>query len=94
MFSQCGLLFALAINFQHVKAIMVESMDGSFVPLSFVARAPGDGPLAVRMKNNHDLAYLVSSHHSTCVPSTDKIIDNRVDGLVFTILFSLAPPQP
>ncbi|KIM35776.1 hypothetical protein M413DRAFT_449600 [Hebeloma cylindrosporum] len=52
-------LFALAVNLQYVKAVMVESVDGSFVPLSFVARAPGEG-LAVRMKNNKDLAYLAT----------------------------------
>ena len=54
------LLFALAIKFQHVKGLMVELVDGSFAPWSFAARAPGDG-LAVKMNNNHDLAYLVSS---------------------------------
>ena len=70
-FSQCALTFALAINIEYVKGIMVQSMDGSFVPMSFVARAPGDA-LAVRMVNNHDLAYLVSSHRPTGVLSTDR----------------------
>ena len=68
MFSHCGLLFALATSFQHVMAIMVEAIDGSFVPLSFVTRGPGDA-FAVQMKNNHDLAYLVNSHRCTCVLS-------------------------
>jgi hypothetical protein len=58
--SHCAVLFALAINFQHVKGLMVELVDGSFVPWSFAARAPGDG-LAVKMNNNQDLAYLVGS---------------------------------
>jgi hypothetical protein len=64
---------------------MVQSVDGSFVPMSFVARAPGDG-LAVQMINNHDLAYLVSSHRSTCVLSTDEVIGNRPNGLVFVVV--------
>ena len=60
-FSQCALTFSLVINIEYVKGIMVQSMDGSFAPMSLLARAPGDA-LAVRMINNHDLAYLVSSH--------------------------------
>jgi hypothetical protein len=80
-FSQCALTFALAINIEHVKGIMVESVDGSFVPWSFVARAPGEG-LAVRMKNNQDLAYLVSSHRSTNLLSANQVIGNCPYGLV------------
>jgi len=82
--SQCALAFALVINIEYVKGIMVRSVDGSFVPWSFAARAPGDG-LAVQMTNNHDLAYLVSSHRFTCVPSTDEVmvIGNCPNGLVF-----------
>jgi len=53
---------------------MVESADGSFVPWSFVARAPGDGGIAMRMKNNHDLSYLVSSYRSTYAISADHAI--------------------
>jgi len=82
-FSQWALLFALATNFHHVRGVMVESVDGSFVPWSFVARAPGDGSLAVRMKNNHDLSYLVSLHRYTYVLSADRVIGNCPDGLVF-----------
>ena len=36
---------------------MVESVDGSFVPWK---RAPRDSGIAVRLKNNNDMAYLVS----------------------------------
>ena len=81
-FSKCALTFALVINVEYIKGIMVQSMDGSFVPMSFVARAPGDGP-AVLMTNNRDLAYLVSSHRCTCVLSTNVIIGNCPNGLVF-----------
>ena len=91
-FSQCVLTFAIAINIDYVKGIMVESIDGRFVPLSFVARAPGDA-LAVRMINNHDLAYLVCSHRSTCVLSTDEVIGNCSDGLVFVAVSPLSPTQ-
>jgi hypothetical protein len=69
--SQRAVLFALAISFQHVKGFMVESVDGSFVPWSFVTRAPG-GPLAVRMKNNLDQAYLVSSYRNTSLLIVDQ----------------------
>ncbi|KDR84360.1 hypothetical protein GALMADRAFT_151288 [Galerina marginata CBS 339.88] len=41
-------------------SIMIESIDGSFVPLSFVARADGGGGLAVRLKNNNDMSYLAT----------------------------------
>jgi hypothetical protein len=86
--SQCALTFTLAINIEYVKGIMVQSMDGSFIPMSFEARAPGDGP-AVLMTNNHDLAYLVSSHRSTCVLSTNEIIGNCTNGLVFVAVSPL-----
>jgi hypothetical protein len=81
-FSQGVLTFARAINIEYVKGIMVRSIDGSSVPMSFVARAPGDA-LAVRMINNHYLAYLVSSHRSACMFSTNGVIDNCPNGLVF-----------
>ena len=74
MFSYlCVVLFALAINFQHVKGLMVKSVDGSFVPWSFVARAPGDA-IAVRMSNNDDVSYLVSSCRCTALLSADQVI--------------------
>ena len=82
------LTFALAMNIEHVKGIMVKSIDGSFVPLSFVARAPGKD-LAVQMSNHHDLAYLVSSRRCTYAPSTDEVIGNCSDGLVFVVVSSL-----
>ena len=91
-FSQCVLTFAIAINIEHVKGIVVESIDGSFVPLNFVAHAPGDA-LAVRMINNHDLAYLVCSHRSACTFSADEVIGNRSDGLVFVAVSPLTPTQ-
>lgn len=89
-FSQCALTFVIAINIELVKGIMVESMDRSFVPLSFVAHAPGD-VLAVRMVNNHDLAYLVCSHLSTCMLSTDEVLGNCSNGLVFFAVSLLRP---
>jgi len=59
MFSfQFAVLFALAINLQHVKGLMVKAVDGSFVPWSLVSRA--GGPIGVLMNNNHDLSYLAS----------------------------------
>jgi hypothetical protein len=69
--SQLAVLLALAINFRHVKGLMVESIDGSFVPWSFVKRAPGDA-IAVRMKNNFDQAYLVSSYHYASLLVADQ----------------------
>jgi len=82
-FSQLALLFSLATNFPDVEGgIMVRSMDGSFVPLSFVSRAPGDG-IPVPLKNNKDLAYLVSSHRSTGVISeVDKVRYRRLSSWV------------
>jgi hypothetical protein len=81
---QYALLFdLLATKIPNVRGIMVESVDGSFVPWSFVARAPGDGTVAVRMKNNHDLSYLVSSHRFSYVISADQVIGDCPDGLVF-----------
>ena len=71
---------------------MVQSMDGSFVPMSFVARAPNDA-LAVRMINNHDLAYLVSSYRSTCVLSVNEVIGNCPNGLVFLSVSWVGPAQ-
>ena len=71
---------------------MVQSMDGSFVTMSFVARAPGDGP-AVRMTNNHDLAYLVSSYGSTYMLSIDEVIGNCPNGLVFVDVSPLGPTR-
>ena len=87
--SPCAVLFALAITFQHVKGLMVKSVDGSFVPLNFVARA-AEGGVAVRMHNNHDLAYLVSSYHYTTLLSADQVIGNCLDGLV--LVFRLVSP--
>ena len=92
-FSQLALLFALAINLPRVNAgIMVRSVDGSFVPLSFAARAPGDGPLPILLKNNKDLAYLVSSRRLTCaISGADEIrllIDHCPHGLVSSLIFS------
>ena len=84
--SQYALLFALAINLQHVKGLMVESVDGSFVPWSFEARAPGDA-IAVRMTNINDLAYLVSSYRYTFLLSTDQVVGNCQDGLVLVFRF-------
>ena len=91
-FSKFLLTFALAMNIDHVKGIMVKSIDGSFVPLSFVARAPGEGP-AVQMINNHDLAYLVSSRHYIYALSTDEVIGNCSDGLAFVVVSPLGPTQ-
>ena len=71
---------------------MVQSMNGSFVPMSFVARAPGDGP-AVRMTNNHDLAYLVSSHGSNCMLSVDEVIGNCPNGLVLVVVSPFCPTR-
>ena len=53
-------LLAASITIAH--ATMVESVDGSFVPWNLFARAPpdGDGSVAVRLKNNNNIAYLVS----------------------------------
>ena len=86
--SLCVVLFTVAINLQHVKGYMVESVDGSFVPWSFEARAPGD-PIAVRMINNYDLSYLVSLYRYTSLLSADQIIGNCHDGLV--LVFCLVP---
>jgi hypothetical protein len=91
-FSQCVLTFALAMNIEHIKGIMVKSIDGSFVPLSFMARAPEEG-LAVQIINNQDLAYLVSSRRYTYALSTDEVIGNCSDGLVFVIVSPLGPTQ-
>jgi hypothetical protein len=91
-FSQCALTFALAINIEHVKGIMVESIDGSFVPWSFVARDPEEG-FAVQMTNHRDLAYLVSSHRFTYVLSTNEVIGNCHDGLVFVAVSLLGSTQ-
>ena len=79
-------LFALAINLRHVKGLLVESIDGSFVPWSFVARAPGDA-IAVRLTNNHDLAYLVSSNRYTSILSADQAVGSCQDGLVLVFRF-------
>jgi len=92
-FSQCALTFALAINIEHVKGTMVRSVDGSFVPMSFVARAPGDGPLAVRMINNHNEAYLVSSYRSTGAHSVEEVIGDCANGLVFLAVSLLGLAQ-
>lgn len=78
---------------------MVRSVDGSFVPLSFVSRAPGELVVPVALKNNKDLSYLVSSHRSTGVISEvdhDRLlIDDCPHGLVFVARISpLAPAQP
>jgi hypothetical protein len=51
-------LLAALITIAH--AIMVESVDGSFVPWNLFPRAPTDSGIAVRLKNNNDMAYLVS----------------------------------
>ena len=62
------MFFALAINFQHVKGLMVESVDSSFVPWSYVTRAAG-GPLAVQIINRGQSvegeSYLVSLYYSS-----------------------------
>jgi hypothetical protein len=51
--------------------IMVKSVDGSFVPWTgLLARAPGD-PVPVPLKNNGDLAYLVSLIHFLRVQVAD-----------------------
>ena len=77
---------------------MVESVDGSFVPWSFVARAPGDA-IAVRLTNNHDLSYLVSSYRYTSLLSADQVVGNCQDGLVLvfhlvvTLSHSLVIPR-
>ncbi|KDR77876.1 hypothetical protein GALMADRAFT_244844 [Galerina marginata CBS 339.88] len=39
---------------------MIETIDGSFAPLSFATRAPGEGGIAVRLRNNNDFSYLAS----------------------------------
>jgi hypothetical protein len=71
--SQCAVLFVLAINFRLVKGFMplVGSADGSFVPWSLMTRAP-KGPLAVRMINNLNQAYLVSLYRNTSLLITDQ----------------------
>ena len=56
--SHFAVFFALAVNFQHVRGLMVKLADGSFAPWSFAVR--DSGGLPVKMNNNHDLAYLVS----------------------------------
>ena len=63
--SHCAVLFALVINFQHVESLMVRTVDGSFVPWSLEARAPGGGGIAVLMNNHLDEAYIVSSYRYT-----------------------------
>jgi hypothetical protein len=59
----------------------VRAVDGTFVPWSFVARAPAEG-LAVTLENHNDVSYLVSSHRAAYVVTTDKVIDDCRDGLV------------
>ncbi|EDR02807.1 uncharacterized protein LACBIDRAFT_332113 [Laccaria bicolor S238N-H82] len=40
--------------------IMVESIDGTFIPWSFVRRA-GSGPVGIRLTNVNDVAYVVNA---------------------------------
>ena len=54
------MLFALAISFQLVKSQMVETVKRD------------DGLISVRMKNNFDQAYLVSSYRYTSLLVTDQ----------------------
>jgi hypothetical protein len=52
-------LLAVLVSITH-GMIMVETVDGSFVPWGGLQRrAPGD-VIPVRLANNEDLAYLVS----------------------------------
>jgi hypothetical protein len=58
-------LLAALVTSAHAN-IMVESVDGSFIPWHFQPRAStnnGSG-LAVRLTNYNDTAYLVSLKHS------------------------------
>jgi len=57
---QFGLL-AVTVSIAHAM-IMVESVDGSFVPWHLLPRAPG-GSVPVRLTNNNDVAYLVGLLH-------------------------------
>lgn len=54
-------LLAAMVSIAH-GMIMVESVDGSFVPWHLLPRAP-DGTVPVRLTNNNDMAYLVSVPH-------------------------------
>ena len=52
-------VFLVALVTATHANIMVESVDGSFVPWRLLSRATSGG-LAVRLTNNNDTAYLVS----------------------------------
>jgi hypothetical protein len=77
-----GLLAAL-VTVAHAN-IMVESVDGSFVPWRFTPRAPTDlGGLAVRLTNLNDTAYLVSLNRFLLLQVSDlNIIGHRHYGWV------------
>ena len=66
--------------------IMVETIDGTFVPWSFVRRA-GTGPIGIRLTNVNDAAYVVSFDILALYVYhiTDHFTDPRFDGLVLSI---------
>ena len=66
--------------------IMVETIDGTFVPWSFVRRA-GTAPLGIRLTNVNDAAYVVSFNILALFVYhiTDHFTDPRFDGLVLSI---------
>ena len=66
--------------------IMVETIDGTFVPWSFVRRA-GTAPVGIRLTNVNDAAYVVSFDILALYVYhiTDHFTDPRFDGLVLSI---------
>jgi hypothetical protein len=65
--SQYIILLVSLLATAHAS-IMVKLVDGSFAPLSFERRAPGDG-LPLHLTNHDDMSYLVSSNlTSLCGP--------------------------
>jgi hypothetical protein len=83
-------LLALMISLAHAN-IMVETIDGTIVPWSFVRRA-GTGPVGIRLTNMNDVSYVVSFDQLALYVYyiADRFTDPRFDGLVFTVDASLA----
>lgn len=83
-----GLLALVTLS--HAN-IMVETIDGTFVPWSFVRRA-GTGPVGIRLTNMNDASYVVSFDQLALYVYyiADRFKDPRFDGSVLTIDASLA----